>query len=93
MTAPTPFPSYIILYISNNNIYLVWPLRGSRLHRTTAHSAGCGVVQAELPITVSQMTRSAIEPAESGVVENLRGGERLRPRFGGGLPCATHVPR
>jgi hypothetical protein len=26
-------------------IYLVWPQRGTRLHRTTARSAGCGVVQ------------------------------------------------
>jgi hypothetical protein len=36
---------------NNNNIYLVWPQRGTWLHLTTALSAGCGVVHAKYPLS------------------------------------------
>jgi hypothetical protein len=43
--------------------------------------------------SVSRLSRCAIEPADSMDRKKTPQGKRLRPRFGEGLPFATHVSR
>jgi hypothetical protein len=48
---------------NNNNIYLVWPQRGTWLHRTTALRPAAGWCK-----SMRRLSRCAIEPAQSDVV-------------------------
>jgi hypothetical protein len=66
---------------NNNNIYLVWPQRGTWLHRRTARRAGGGVVHAKVPIQSDGCHAVPLNAAELSGGENLRGGKRLRLRF------------
>jgi hypothetical protein len=66
---------------NNNNIYLVWPQLGTRLHRTTARRAGCGVIHVKYPFLEDGCLAVPLNAAELPGGENLRGGKRLRLRF------------
>jgi hypothetical protein len=46
--------------VEKKYIYLVWPQRGTWLHRTTARRAGCAVVHAKYPLRVAGNTATLV---------------------------------